>query len=158
MASITTPMSRITTSLVNAWQSCVVVRLGERTSMKSNLAPWLTVADGPRALDFYTAAFSAVERYRLEDDAQRVIVAQLVIDGADFWLSEDAAAQPAADGGPIRMILTVDDPESVFSQALAAGATQIAPVAEGYGWRIGRLADPFGHHWEVGKPLSQVHS
>jgi PhnB protein len=119
----------------------------------TSLAPWLTVPDGPRAFDFYTAAFSAVERYRLEDDARRVIVAQLAIDGADFWFAEDPAAQPASGGGTIRMILTVDDPESAFNQALAAGATQIAPVAEGYGWRIGRLADPFGHHWEVGKPL-----
>ena len=51
------------------------------------------------------------------------------------------------------MILTVHDPESVFSQAVTAGATQITPVADGHGWRIGRLADPFGHQWEVGKPL-----
>jgi len=51
------------------------------------------------------------------------------------------------------MILTVHDPESVFSQAVRAGATQITPVADGHGWRIGRLADPFGHQWEVGKPL-----
>jgi len=123
-------------------------------TVRTSLAPWLTVPDGPSALDFYIAAFGAVERYRLEDDARRVIVAQLVIDGADFWFAEDPAAQPASAGATIRMILTVDDPESAFNQALAAGATQIAPVAEGYGWRIGRLADPFGHHWEVGKPLA----
>lgn len=51
------------------------------------------------------------------------------------------------------MILTVDDPDSVFKQAVAAGATEIAPMHDGHGWHIGRLADPFGHHWEVGKPL-----
>jgi PhnB protein len=54
------------------------------------------------------------------------------------------------------MILTVEDPESVFRQAVAAGATEIAPVADEHGWRIGRLADPFGHHWEVGKPLPEA--
>jgi len=28
------------------------------------------------------------------------------------------------------------------------------PVADQrYGWRVGRLIDPFGHHWEIGKPL-----
>jgi hypothetical protein len=45
----------------------------------------------------------------------------------------------------VRMILTVDDPDSVFARAVAAGATEVAPISEDYGWRIGRIADPFGH-------------
>jgi PhnB protein len=52
------------------------------------------------------------------------------------------------------MILTVKDPDSVFDQALAAGATELSPVSEDYGWRIGRIVDPFGYHWEIGKQLS----
>ena len=124
-----------------------------RELLQPSIAPWLSVADGPGAIDYYTAAFGAVERDRLEDDTGRVVVAQLAIGQANFWLQEDPDASPAVGGGPIRIILTVQDPESVFSQAVAAGATQIAPVADGHGWRIGRLADPFGHHWEVGKPL-----
>jgi PhnB protein len=51
------------------------------------------------------------------------------------------------------MILTVDDPDAVFEQAIAAGATEVFAVFEDHGWRIGRVADPFGHHWEIGKPL-----
>jgi len=124
-----------------------------RELVESSIAPWPSVADGPGAVDYYTAAFGAVERYRLEDDTGRVVVAQLAIGQADFWLQEDPDASPAVGGGSIRMILTVYDPESVFSQAVRAGATQITPVADGHGWRIGRLADPFGHQWEVGKPL-----
>ena len=124
-----------------------------RELVEPSIAPWLSVADGPGAVDYYTAAFGAVERYRLEDDTGRVVVAQLAIGQADFWLQEDPDASPAVGGGSIRMILTVHDPESVFSQAVTAGATQITPVADGHGWRIGRLADPFGHQWEVGKPL-----
>jgi PhnB protein len=124
-----------------------------RELVEPSIAPWLSVADGPGAVDYYTAAFGAVERYRLEDDTGRVVVAQLAIGQADFWLQEDPDASPAVGGGSIRMILTVHDPESVFSQAVMAGATQITPVADGHGWRIGRLADPFGHQWEVGKPL-----
>jgi PhnB protein len=120
---------------------------------KTSIAPWLSVSDGPTAVDYYTAAFGAVERYRLEDDAGRVVVAQLTIGQADFWLQEDPDSSPGGGEGSIRMILTVEDPDSVFRQAVAAGATEIAPVAEGHGWRIGRLADPFGHQWEVGKPL-----
>jgi PhnB protein len=124
--------------------------------VETGIAPWLSVRDGPSAVDYYKAAFGAVERYRLEDDTRRVVVAQLAIDQADFWLQEDPDASPGGGGGSIRMILTVEDPESVFRQAVAAGATEIAPVADEHGWRVGRLADPFGHHWEVGKPLPEA--
>jgi PhnB protein len=124
------------------------------TPVRTTIAPWLSAHDGTRAVAFYTAAFGAVERYRLQDDAGNVMVAQLAADEATFWVQDDPDAKTVVGDGSIRMILTVDDPEAVFQQALAAGATEIAPVAEDHGWRIGRLADPFGHQWEVGKPLT----
>jgi PhnB protein len=122
--------------------------------VETSIAPWLAVPDGAAALAYYEAAFGAVERYRLVDDAGRVMVAQMTIDRAGFWLQEDPDARPETCQGSVRMILTVDDPDAVFASAVAAGATEIAAVHEDYGWRIGRLADPFGHHWEVGKPLA----
>jgi PhnB protein len=120
-------------------------------AVMTNIAPWISVPDGQRAIDYYKAAFGAVERYRAEDEAGSVQVAHLGVGEADFWVQQDAGARGA--DGPIRMILTVDDPDAVYAQAIAAGATEIAAVYEGHGWRIGRLADPFGHHWEVGRPL-----
>jgi PhnB protein len=48
---------------------------------------------------------------------------------------------------------TVADPDAMFAKALAAGAREIAPVKDAYGWRLGRAVDPFGHHWEIGRPL-----
>jgi PhnB protein len=51
------------------------------------------------------------------------------------------------------MLLIVDDPGGVMEQAKAAGATEIYAVAEEHGWLLGRVVDPFGHHWEIGKPL-----
>ncbi|MGZ3679373.1 MAG: VOC family protein [Ktedonobacterales bacterium] len=124
--------------------------------VKADIAPWLAVRDGDRAAAYYEAAFGAVELYRLQDDAGRVMVAQLVVGGADFWVQEDPNASPGGGVPSIRMILTVDEPETMFQQALAAGATEVAPVSEGNGWLIGRLVDPFGHQWEVGKPLSNA--
>jgi len=53
------------------------------------------------------------------------------------------------------MILVVDDPESVFEKAIKAGAKEIFPVGEEYGWKLGRIADPFGLHWEIGYQLSE---
>ena len=52
------------------------------------------------------------------------------------------------------MVMTVESPDATFDRAITAGATEVWPVHEEYGWRIGRLVDPFGHHWEIGKPLS----
>jgi PhnB protein len=132
--------------------------LGDRVGgepLESSIAPWLSVAGATEAVDYYKAAFGAVERYRLEDEAGKVVVANLAIGGADFWLQEDADFSPESLGGlSVRMILTVQDPDSVFEEAIAAGATEVAAVYEDHGWRTGRVADPFGHHWEIGKPLS----
>jgi len=126
----------------------------ESEPVKTSIAPWLSVIRAAEAVNYYKAAFGAVERYRLEDEEGSVVVAQLAIGEADFWLQEDVDSSPEPqDRRSVRMILTVDDPDSVFEQAIAAGATEVAAVSEGHGWRIGRLADPFGHHWEIGKPL-----
>ncbi len=116
--------------------------------VKTSIAPWLSVSWATEAVDYYKAAFGAVERYRLEDDEGSAI------GGADFWLQEDVDSSPEfQDRRSVRMILTIDDPDAVFEQAIAAGATEVGAVSEGHGWRIGRVADPFGHHWEIGKPL-----
>jgi PhnB protein len=130
----------------------------------ASIAPWIEVSDGERAVTFYRAAFDAEERYRLANEDGGIAVARLAIGRADFWVQEDTdsgaeAGQRGQRGqrgqsvGPIRLILTVDDPDAVFRQALAAGAREIAPVAEEHGWRVGRLADPFGHHWEIGTQM-----
>ena len=120
----------------------------------TSIAPWISVHDAAAALAFYTAAFGATELERLEDDGQ-VVVAQLAVDGGDFWIQTDPDVSADAIGNsPVRMILTVDDPDAVFARAIAAGATEVAPVAEDYGWRVGRVADPSGHHWEIGRRLA----
>ncbi len=122
--------------------------------IKTSIAPWLSVKWAIEAVSYYKAAFGAVERYRLEDDEGSVVVAQLAIGEANFWLQEDSdSSQEPQHRRPVRMILTVADPDAVFEQAIAAGATEVSAVCEEHDWRIGRIADPFGHHWEIGKPL-----
>ena len=86
-------------------------------------------------------------------------MARLSVNGAEFWLSDESPehanfSPQSLGGGSVRMILTVADPDTVFAQALKAGASEVFPVGEGYGWRLGRLVDPFGHHWEIGHPLA----
>jgi len=128
-------------------------------SITSTIAPWLSVRNSAKALAFYKAAFGAKEVYRMEDDPGGSVVAKLSVDGAEFWLAEESPehknfSPESLGGGTVRIILTVADPDAVFARAVAAGATEVFPVGEEYGWRLGRVVDPFGHHWEIGHPLS----
>ena len=124
-----------------------------------SIAPWLSVRDAEKAAGFYKAAFDATEVYRFEDPGGGVVL-RLSVYGAEFWLSQESAAPigPAAEsvgGGSVRLILTVADPDNFFPRALAAGASEIFPVGEDHGWRLGRLADPMGMHWEIGCPVAE---
>ena len=128
------------------------------TSDKYSLTPMLSVRNGTRAVEFYIAAFGAVEVYRVEDPSGAV-VSRLSVYAAEFWLSDespehDSFSPETLGGGTVRMILTVPDPDATFAKAVAAGAKVISAVEEAYGWRLGRVVDPFGHHWEIGHPLS----
>jgi PhnB protein len=131
---------------------------GTSAAFAPSIAPWLTVRDGARAVEFYKSAFEATEVYRLEDPSGGLVV-RLSVSGAEFWISaeppnDSAASAAPVGGGSVRMILTVADPDGVFAQALAAGASEVFPVGEGHGWRLGRLVDPFGLHWEIGHQLA----
>jgi PhnB protein len=87
------------------------------------------------------------------------VVAQLSVDGAQFWVADESPehlnfSPESLGGGSVRMVMTVDDPDAAFERAVAAGASVVSPVSNDYGWRLGRVVDPFGHHWEIGKPLA----
>jgi len=134
------------------------INIGSGTSVVCSVAPMLSVRNGARAVEFYMAAFGAIEVYRMEDPGGAV-VSRLSIAGAEFWLSDESPehgnfSPESLGGGTVRMILTVPDPDAVFAQALAAGAREVFAVEEAYGWRLGRLVDPFGHYWEIGHPLT----
>ncbi|MBC7790798.1 MAG: VOC family protein [Anaerolineae bacterium] len=117
----------------------------------------LSVRNGRKAIDFYKAAFGATELHRV-DDGSGSVVAQLSVSGAEFWIADESPAHqnfsPESLGGcSVRMLLIAEDPEAVCRQAVAAGATQVVPVEEAHGWRLGRIVDPFGHHWEIARKL-----
>ena len=135
-----------------------IKNFSEDIPIATSIAPWLSVRKSVKAVDFYMQALGAIEVYRL-DVPDGTVVARLSVDGAEFWLSEESSEHSSlitesAGAGSVRMILTVSDPDALFNQALEAGASEIFPVGEEHGWRLGRLVDPFGHHWEIGRPLN----
>ena len=126
-------------------------------TVRTNIAPWLSVRNGARAVEFYKSAFGATEVFRMDGDGS--VSARLSVEGAEFWVGDESPehgnfSPQTLNGSSVRIILTVADPDAVFARAVAAGASQVYPVGEEYGWRLGRLVDPFGHHWEIGRPLA----
>ena len=127
--------------------------------IRATIQPQLSVRRGREAVRFYEEAFGAVVVYRIGGtDEDPSVVAQLSLGDSLFWVSDESPlhgnfSPETLGGGTVRLTLVVDDPDAVAARAIAAGATEIHPVTDDYGWRLGRVADPFGHHWEIGKPL-----
>ncbi len=126
--------------------------------MKTSIAPMLSVRKGASAIEFYKSALGATVLYRV-DAPDGAVVAQLAVDGADFWVADESPenqnfSPESLGGGTVRMVLVVNDPDAAFERAIAAGAKEVWPVSNQYGWRLGRVVDPYGHHWEIGKPLN----
>jgi len=120
--------------------------------------PMLSVRRGAEAVEFYRSAFGAEVLFRI-DAPDGTLVARLSVDGAEFWVADESPAHgnfspESLGGGTVRMAMIVDDPDRAFAKATTAGATIVHPMDNQYGWRIGRVVDPFGHHWEIGKPLA----
>ncbi len=121
----------------------------------------LSVRNGAKAVEFYKAAFGAGELFRL-DAPDGAVVAQLSVGGGEFWVADESPehknfSPESLGGATARMVMVVENPDAVFARAVAAGATVVHPVADQeYGWRVGRVVDPFGHHWEIGKPLKRA--
>jgi PhnB protein len=128
-------------------------------NIATSIQPWLSVKNSAKAGTFYKDAFGAIETYRMEAPDGGLVI-KLSVDGAEFWVSgqstdEEEAITNNLTQDVIKIILTVENPDAIFEQAIKAGAIEVFPVGEDFGWRLGRLSDPFGLDWEIGKPLTE---
>jgi PhnB protein len=122
----------------------------------TGIQPELWIDRAAEAIGFYKAAFGARVLHQVGEGAE--IVAQLAVGDAAFWVSPGGAHGPrfspqAIGGATGRTLFVADDPDALFAQAVAAGATAASEMAGEHGWRLGRIFDPFGHEWEIGRPL-----
>ena len=131
--------------------------MGERAQI--GVFAELSVRRGRQAVEFYKAAFGAVEIYRVGGTEEHgAVVSQLAVGDTTFWVADESPphenfSPESLGGSTARLLLIVDDPRAVVGRAVDLGAREVAAVGEGHGWMLGRIADPFGHHWEIGKPL-----
>jgi len=125
----------------------------------TTVTPNLSVRNGARAVDFYKRAFGATELSRITSP-DGALVAEMSIDGARFFVADESPehknfSPESLGGSSVRIDLFVVDPDALQRRAVAAGATEVFPVADqNFGYRMGRVMDPFGHHWLIGKPLA----
>ena len=132
-----------------------------RSAVKTTIAPWLSVRGSKKAVEFYKAAFGATEAFRIETPDESVVARLSIggaVEGAEFWVGDESPehknfSPETLGGGTVRMVLTVRDPDAVFARAVQAGAKEVHAVAEQHGWRVGRVVDPYGHHWEIGREV-----
>jgi PhnB protein len=122
----------------------------------TSIQPELWIESPREALAFYEAAFGATVLHRVGEGDDLVV--QLGVGEAAFWVAPPSATMKrlsprSIDGATSRMLLVIEDPETIVQRAVAAGAVESSPVSEEHGWRLGRIIDPFGHEWEIGEPL-----
>jgi PhnB protein len=119
----------------------------------------LAVRRGREAVEFYKAAFGAVEVHRVGGtDEDESVVSQLTVGDAAVWVADESPENQSFSpetlgGGTVKLLLIDDDPQAVIDRAVGLGATQVYAAESHHGWLLGRIEDPFGHHWEIGRPL-----
>ena len=128
-----------------------------------SLTPYLTIDGAAKALEFYKQAFGATELFRMEHQG-KIGHAEMKIGDSPFMLADESPQMgnkgPKALGGtPVSLMIYVDDVDTIYKQAIAAGGVELKPLQDQfYGDRSGTLTDPFGHIWTVATHKEDVSS
>jgi PhnB protein len=125
-----------------------------------SVTPYLVLQGAADAIEFYKKAFGATELLRLPMPGGKVAHAEVKIGDSPVMLADETdeyhGPQPGA-GAPVSLMVYVNDVDRIFAQAIAAGATELRPVADQfYGDRLGTLRDPFGHVWSLATHVEDV--
>lgn len=127
------------------------------------LTPHLTIIDGraAEAIDFYGRAFGATVQNRVPgQDGKRLLHAHLTVNNAALMLNDDfpeyRGGNPEGAPAGVTLHLEVDDADTWFERAVAAGAEIVMPIGDQFwGARYGQVRDPFGYRWSIGGPLKK---
>ena len=126
------------------------------------LFAYLCVEDATKAIEFYTKAFGAEEKFRLTEPSGRIGHAELDFGGTTVMLSDefpecDIKSPQAIGGTPVTIHIHVDNADEVIRRAVEAGAKIEREAADAfYGERSGTVRDPFGHRWNIGHSIEEV--
>jgi PhnB protein len=127
-----------------------------------SVTPYLIIKGAAEAIEFYKTALGATELFRMPQPDGRIGHAEIKIGDSVIMLADEFPEMKnfgpnTLGGSSVSILIYVDDVDSVFTQALAAGATEQRPVEDKfYGDRGGSLADPFGHVWHIATHIEDV--
>lgn len=127
-----------------------------------SLNPYIVIKGCNEAIEYYTKAFGAKERFRLLMPNGLIAHAEIEIEGSLLMLSDenhdwDAMSPATLGGSSIALSIYVENADKVFQQAIDAGAQEIMSVKnEFYGDRIGQVLDPFGYKWMIATHIEEV--
>ena len=126
-----------------------------------SVTPYLTVSDAEAAIDFYKRAFGATEMLRLPM-GDKLGHAEVRIGDSFVMLSDefpdwDKLGPDSRGGATASFMIYVEDVDSAFDRAVAAGGKALRPVEDQfYGDRSGTILDPFGHSWTPSTHIRDV--
>ena len=126
-----------------------------------SIQPYLMFTNCVEAIAFFAKAFGATEKLRMKDNNGRTVHAELQIGDSVVMMADEhpeiqAFAAPHYGGSPVSLMLYVEDCDTTYNQALAAGATSLrVPTDQPYGDRMAGILDPFGYKWWIAHPLAK---
>lgn len=127
-----------------------------------SVTPYLIISGAAAAIDFYKQAFGASELLRMPAPGEKIGHAEIKIGDSPIMLADEATemgyqSPQTLGGSPVSIMIYVDDVDTVFDRAVAAGGKVQRPVKDQfYGDRMGTLEDPFGHIWHVATHTEDV--
>ena len=120
-----------------------------------SVTPYLIVGGAADAIEFYKKAFGATELFRMPAPDGKIGHAEIKVGDSPIMLADEHPDMgykgPQSIGGsPVSLMIYVADVDTVFKQAVDAGAiVKDALQDKFYGDRIGTVVDPFGHRWHL---------
>jgi PhnB protein len=126
----------------------------------NTVQPYIICKNSIEAIAFYGKAFGAIEKLVMKDDKGRIAHAEVKIGNCVVMMADEhpeiEAYAPSHYGGcPVSLMIYVDDCDTTYATAIAAGATSLRePADQPYGDRMGGVLDPFGYKWWIGHSLS----
>lgn len=126
------------------------------------VTPYLVVKGAADAIEFYTRAFGAHERFRMPAPDGSLMHAEIQIGDSAVMLSDEnpqmgSTAPPTLGGSAGSLLVYVEDVDGAYQQAVDAGAKALMPVTEMFwGDRYGEVQDPFGHRWAIATHVEDV--
>jgi PhnB protein len=127
------------------------------------VTPHLTVRGGAEMIEFYKKAFGAKElRRSVAPDGKLLLHAELQIGDSRVLLNDEfpqmgAKSPLELNFSPVTIHLFVEDVDSLYQQAIDAGAKVVMPLADQFwGDRYGIIQDPSGHHWSLASHIRDL--